>query len=94
MKSKLPEELKCLDELAHNMWWCWNYEAREMWQSLDKDLYEQAGQNPVLLLENLNYERKEAIVKDKSIMKKVHDVYKKFREYMDVEPDKTRPSVA
>ena len=94
VKSKLPEELKCLDELAHNMWWCWNYEAREMWQSLDKDLYEQAGQNPVLLLENLNYERKEAIVKDKSIMKKVHDVYKKFREYMDVEPDKTRPSVA
>ena len=21
IKSRLPEELKCLDELAHNMWW-------------------------------------------------------------------------
>ena len=25
IKSRLPEELKCLDELAHNMWWAWNY---------------------------------------------------------------------
>ena len=24
VKSRLPEELKCLDELAHNMWWAWN----------------------------------------------------------------------
>ena len=21
VKSSLPEELKCLDEIAHNMWW-------------------------------------------------------------------------
>lgn len=23
IKSRLPEQLKCLDELAHNMWWAW-----------------------------------------------------------------------
>lgn len=94
IKSTLPSELKCLDELAHNMWWAWNYEARNMWKSLDSDLYEEVGHNPVMLLDRLSYERKEAIVKDKAIMESVKQVYKKFREYMDVKPDATRPSVA
>ena len=94
VKSTLPSELKCLEELAHNMWWAWNYEARNMWKSLDSDLYEEVGHNPVMLLDRLSYERKEAIVKDKVIMESVKQVYKKFRDYMDVEPDATRPSVA
>ena len=94
VKSSLPKELASLDELAHNMWWAWNYEARNMWKSLDKDLYEEVGHNPVLLLERLSYERKQAIVKDKVIMKKVKDVYKKFRDYMDEKPNTKRPSVA
>jgi len=94
VKSKLPEELKCLDEMAHNMWWAWNFDARRLWRSLDKDLYEEVNLNPVMLLERLSYDRKMEIVKDKSIMKQVKDVYKHFREYMDVKPDKKRPSVA
>ena len=94
IKSRLPEQLKCLDELAHNMWWAWNYEARNLFKSLDEKLYAEVGHNPVLLLERLSYERKEAIVKDRALMKKVKDVYKKFREYMDVKPDSKRPSVA
>lgn len=94
IKSRLPEELKCLDELAHNMWWAWNYEARNMFKSLDEKLYEEVGHNPVMLLDRLNYDRKEAIVKNRSIMKKINDVYKKFKDYMAVEPDKKRPSVA
>ena len=94
VKSTLPAELKCLDELAHNMWWAWNYEARDMWKSLDKALYDEVGHNPVMLLDRLSYERKEAIVKDKAIIERVKAVYKKFREYMDVAPDANRPSVA
>lgn len=94
IKSRLPEQLKCLDELAHNMWWAWNYEARNLFKSLDEKLYEEVGHNPVLLLDRLGYDRKEAIVKDKALMKKVKDVYAKFRAYMDVKPDTKRPSVA
>ena len=94
IKSSLPEQLECLNELAHNMWWAWNYEARNLFKSLDEDLYEEVGHNPVLLLDRLGYDRKEAIVKDKALMKKVKEVYAKFRAYMDVKPDSSRPSVA
>lgn len=94
VRSRLPEQLKCLDELAHNMWWVWNYEAQDLWKSLDEQLFEEVKHNPVLLLERLSYDRKEAVVKDPAIMSRVKSVYKKFRDYMDVEPDHTRPSVA
>ena len=36
VKSTLPKELACLDEIAHNMWWAWNYEARNMFKALDE----------------------------------------------------------
>lgn len=94
VRSRLPEQLKCLDELAHNMWWVWNYEAQDLWKSLDEQLFEEVKHNPVLLLERLSYDRKEVVVKDPAIMSRVKSVYKKFRDYMDVEPDHTRPSVA
>jgi len=94
VRSKLPEQLKCLDELAHNMWWAWNYEARDLWRSLDEELYEEVGHNPVQLLERLSYDREQELEADKEIMKNVKEVYAKFRAYMDVKPDASRPSVA
>ena len=94
VKATYPEELKCLDEIAHNMWWVWNYEARELFRDLDHPLYHAVNHNPVMMLERLSYTRKEEILKDKALMKRVKEVYAKFRKYMDVEPDHTRPSVA
>src|SRR5574344_2116356 len=94
IKSKLPEQLKCLDEIAHNLWWCWHHEARQMFQRLNDELYSTANHNPVLVLEHLNYERKMAIIKDRSIMKRMKEVYGLFKKYMEAKPDKKRPSVA
>ena len=94
VKSTLPEELKCLDEIAHNLWWVWNFEARDLFRDLDPELYTAVKHNPVLLLERLSFDRKEEIVKDKALMKRIQGVYKSFREYMDVKPDSKRPSVA
>ena len=94
VKATFPEELKCLDEIAHNMWWVWNYEARELFRDIDPELYHNVNHNPVMLLERLSYTRKEEILKDKALMKRVKEVYAIFRKYIDVEPDHTRPSVA
>jgi starch phosphorylase len=94
VKSSLPEQLKCLDEIAHNMWWVWSYEARDLFRDLDPQLYHDVRHNPVLLLECLSFDRKEEIVKDKALMKRIEKVYGQFREYIDVAPDTNRPSVA
>ena len=94
VKSNIPAELSKLEELAHNMWWAWNHDARSLFRNLDETLFEECGQNPVLLLERISYEKLEKLSKDKAVLKKMNDVYAQFRAYMDVEPDKKRASVA
>lgn len=94
VKSRIPEELQKLEELARNMWWAWNHDARSLFRNLDENLFEEVGGNPVLLLERLSFEKMEKLAKDKAILKKMDEVYAAFREYMDVAPDAKRPSVA
>ena len=94
VKSRIPEELQKLSEIARNVWWSWNYEATELFRDLDPALWKEVKQNPVLLLERMSYEQLEVLSKDKVVLRRMNDVYSKFRDYMDVTPDKKRPSVA
>ena len=94
VKSRIPEELEKLSEIARNIWWAWNFEATELFRDLDPELWKECGQNPVLLLERMSYEKLEALTKDKVILRRMNEVYTKFRDYMDVKPDEQRPSIA
>ncbi len=94
VKSRIPDSLKMLEEMARNIWWAWNYEAIEMFKGLDSELWSVVGQNPVALLERLSYEKLEALSVDKDVLEKIKYVYSKFTSYMNEKPDASRPSVA
>ena len=94
VRSSVPAELEKLSEMARNVWTLWNYEATDLFRSLDPALWKEVGKNPVLLLERMNFDKLEALATDKLVLKRMNDVYAKFRDYMDVEPDSKRPSVA
>ncbi len=94
VKSRIPEALEKLSEISRNIWWSWNYEATELFNDLDPALWREVGHNPVLFLERMSYEKLEVLSKDKSILKRMNDVYAKFRAYIDVKPDANRPSIA
>ncbi|MCC8095313.1 MAG: alpha-glucan family phosphorylase [Tannerellaceae bacterium] len=92
--SKLPEPLKPLYEIATNLWWTWNHEATELFRDINENLWNSTEGNPVLLLQSLPYKRMEELSADKKLLARVQDVYKKFKAYVDVKPDATKPSVA
>ena len=94
ISSHIPEELSKLKELAKNIWWSWNHEATRLFKSLNPKLWKKAYYNPVLLLEMMSYEELAAIAKNEVFIDKMNAVYANFRKYMDVQPDKTRLSVA
>ena len=93
-KSNIPEKLKKLEELAHNMWWAWNHSAKSLFHSLDAKLFDECDGNPILLLQRLSFEKMEKLSHDQSLIQKMDDVYKEFRAYMDEKPNKKRASVA
>ena len=94
VKSLLPEELNDLNELAHNLWWAWNPEARELFKSFDAELWKSCGKNPVLMLERLSYEKMQQLASDEDVLASIRTVCDKFHKYMSVKPDASRPSVA
>ena len=52
----IPDRLRRLPELAGDLWWTWNTQAREVFRQLDYTLWRQTEHNPVLMLRNLSQE--------------------------------------
>ncbi len=94
VQSQMPDSLKHLDEIAHNLWWTWNTEAYNLFRNLDPDLFKSTGKNVVEMLGKLSYEELTRMSEDKQLLSKINKVYKDFRSYMDAKPDSSRPSVA
>ncbi len=92
--SKLPSSLEVLKEMSTNLWWVWNHEGAKLFGKIDPELWKKTEGNPVLLLHNLSFKRMEEILANKELMSEIKQVYADFREYMDVKPDVTKPSVA
>lgn len=92
--SQLPEDLKMLDEIAHNLWWVWNADATEMFSKIDKATWEKSEGNPVLFLHQLTLDKLSEIAADQALMKEIKNVYTRFRAYIDEKPDTSKPSIA
>ncbi|MBR5643228.1 MAG: alpha-glucan family phosphorylase [Salinivirgaceae bacterium] len=91
--SDLPERLKNLDNLANNLWWCWNYEAIEMFKYIDPELWAKVEKNPIALLKVVSTARLAELEKDTAFLAKFDRVSKTFAEYMSASPRKDMPLV-
>ena len=94
VKSELPSQLKPLEELAKNLWWVWNSEAKSLFRDLNPDLWRSTGENPVMLLQQLSFERLQEIIADKELMLRIEKVYASFKEYMSKPMREDVPSIA
>ena len=90
----LPEQLQPLYEMATNLWWVWNHEGAKLFGKIDSELWASTEGNPVLLLQSLSYKRIEEILADDVLMAEIKAVYSIFKDYVNVKPDQTKPSVA
>ena len=94
VSAEIPKELKALEEMSKNLWWVWNSKGKHLFRELDHDLWRKVGENPVMLLQQLSYDRYNEIIADKDLMNQIADTYADFKEYMKVPMDNSIPSVA
>ena len=92
--AELPAKLKCLDELAHNVWWSWNSDAKKLFHDIDPDTWRDTGENPVLLLQKLSFEKYQSLAKDELFLARLNEVYKEFKNYMKKPLRKDVPSIS
>ena len=92
--ATLPAELSKLQEIAYNLWWCWNGDAKDLFRYIDIEAWHRAGSNPVVLLNTISYDRMLELTKDKKFINQLNDIYDEFRAYMDEPKDKKKPTIA
>jgi phosphorylase/glycogen(starch) synthase len=92
VQQNLPENLQPLDELSKNLWWCWNQDAIDLFESIDPKLWKETAENPIDLLERIPFSMLDKLQDDKAFLSRLSHVHKKFTEYMAEKP-KDGPTV-
>ncbi|MBQ8099794.1 MAG: alpha-glucan family phosphorylase [Paludibacteraceae bacterium] len=92
--QNLPENLKKLQEIAYNLWWSWDSDAKNIFRHIDNDAWHKAQSNPIVLLNTISYEKLVQLGKDPQFMEQLDATYARFRDYMDEKRDPKKPSIA
>ena len=92
--ANLPKNLHKLQELAYNLWWVWNADAKNIFRYIDNEAWHRAQSNPIVLLNIISYDRMLELSRDKEFMAQLDSIYAEFRDYMNAPKDKKKPSIA
>jgi glycogen phosphorylase len=85
VKPKIPAALAFLEEIAHNLWLSWNFEAITLFIRLDYDVWLKSNQNPAKMLGMVSQERYDELAQDDSYLAALKEVEEKFKRYKNGE---------
>jgi starch phosphorylase len=79
---ELPEEIKRLKDLASNLYYSWNPEARQLFRTIDKELWQDVNHNPVKFLREVQQKKLEKYANDAEYLALFKKVIVEFDQYM------------
>ncbi len=79
--SVLPDKLSRLRDIAYNLWWSWNSEAIDLYRSIDLNLWEKVGKNPVRFLQEVSQKKLEEKLSDAGFMNEYQKIVSAFDNY-------------
>ncbi|GAA4864939.1 alpha-glucan family phosphorylase [Kitasatospora terrestris] len=82
VRTVLPEELQPLHELALNLRWSWHPETRELFRSVDPEVWAAVGEDPVRLLGEVPAARLAALATDRRFLRRLGDLADELRDYL------------
>ena len=82
----IPEELEFLETLSRNIWWCWHYDAVELFRRIEPRLWDWCGRNPILFLTHIPQRRLEELAKDSSFLSHLNRVRENYRNVVCTSP--------
>ena len=90
----LPEKLSRLEKLSKNLWWCWNESAKNLFRSIDPEVWHKSGHNPLALLDVVSIKRFQQLSKDDDFLARMKQVLDEFDAYMAAKAERKAPSIA
>ena len=78
----IPKRIERILELANNLWWSWDEDGRQVFRSLDYELWRASGHNPVKQLRDIDIAKLESAAKDPAFLELYDSVIVKFDTYL------------
>ncbi|MBI4444713.1 MAG: alpha-glucan family phosphorylase [Acidobacteria bacterium] len=78
----LPKRFGRLGELAYNLWWSWNAEARSLFREIDRTLWRRTHHNPIQMLKLMSPEVLAERAEQTQLMELYDLVLAQFDQYM------------
>jgi len=66
---KIPDELSFLERLSYNMWWCWNFDAIELFRRINPTLWRSVQGNTRAFLEMVPQEQLEELASNSGFVR-------------------------
>lgn len=85
VKAKLPERIEKIRELAYNYWWCWDSDAKELFQRMNRQIWKEVHHNPVALINRMSQQELEDLANQYDFTFFLDEVYEKFKKYINAE---------
>ncbi|HYH73998.1 MAG TPA: alpha-glucan family phosphorylase, partial [Nocardioides sp.] len=82
VRAALPEPLTPLSQLVMNLRWSWHPETRDLFETLDPDLWQRCGGDPVKVLGEVSAERLAQLAKDRKFVRRLQDAVDDLEEYL------------
>ncbi|MBV9391391.1 MAG: alpha-glucan family phosphorylase [Verrucomicrobia bacterium] len=82
VSPRLPEALEPLRELASNLWWTWEPNARRLFRQLDPELWDRTNHNPVQMLQLSRQARLHELAANDEYAREIKLLAERFRTYM------------
>ncbi|HYM06186.1 MAG TPA: alpha-glucan family phosphorylase [Terriglobales bacterium] len=79
----LPARLQCLSELSLNLRFAWDHPTIELFRRVDRDLWEETGHNPRLMLGRISQKRLAELEWDEAFLAQMDRVWASLGEYLD-----------
>jgi len=80
---KLPERIKHLQELTHNLWYSWNPELVRLFRDLNEELWDSTNQNPVEMLARLPQDDLKKAAENEAFLERLDQIYEKLQQYLN-----------
>lgn len=83
VNPQLPDRIKDLSRIANNVWWAWNTDFLKLFKTIDIDLWERCGKNPVKFLKCVDQSKLENVTKYGDFLKEYDRVVSNFESYIN-----------
>src|SRR5208283_5107031 len=78
----LPARLEALNKLSFNLRWSWDHATRDVFESLDPDLWAETNHNPRLLLGRTSQRRLAELASDEAFLVELDRAAASLAEYL------------